>query len=133
MLDCNVEIKGDDELRLELTKKVKRLKRDVIAKTINQSLVIIGGKLERNLNNVILNRVTGLLSGSFHIERASDYNLRGKIGSPVRYSAIHEYGGWAGRNRKVRIPARKYFSKSVKQAIPKINKLWEKRIRGFCK
>ncbi|MDD3553228.1 MAG: phage virion morphogenesis protein [Deltaproteobacteria bacterium] len=31
------------------------------------------------------------------------------IGSPMRYAAIHQFGGQAGRGRKVTIPARPYL------------------------
>lgn len=31
------------------------------------------------------------------------------IGSPKKYAAIHQFGGMAGRNRKVRIPARPFL------------------------
>ncbi|WP_301386641.1 phage virion morphogenesis protein [uncultured Bilophila sp.] len=31
------------------------------------------------------------------------------IGSPLKYAAIHQFGGMAGRNRKVRIPKRQFI------------------------
>ncbi len=48
-------------------------------------------------------RAEGHLAGSFNY-RADAGQVQ--IGSPIVYAAIHHFGGQAGRNRKVTIPAR---------------------------
>ena len=49
---------------------------------------------------------TGLLAANI----STDYdNGSAAIGSNLAYSAIHQFGGQAGRNRKVKIPARPYL------------------------
>jgi phage virion morphogenesis protein len=40
---------------------------------------------------------------------ARPYPDRVEIGTAKRYAAIHQFGGMAGRNRKVRIPPRPYL------------------------
>jgi phage gpG-like protein len=59
-----------------------------------------------------LHVITGRLSTSVYQQAAHDSLT---IGSKVSYAAIHEYGGMAGRNRKVRIPARPYVQPSVEE------------------
>jgi phage virion morphogenesis protein len=48
----------------------------------------------------------GGLLGSIHAEPAADHVL---IGTDKVYAAIHQFGGQAGRGRKVTIPARPYL------------------------
>jgi phage virion morphogenesis protein len=51
-------------------------------------------------------RVSGILAGSVQ----PGYNSRSAwIGTNQPYSTIHQFGGMAGRGRKVRIPARPYL------------------------
>lgn len=49
---------------------------------------------------------TGVLKGSI---RAFPDKVSVTIGSPLEYAAIHQFGGMAGRNRKVRIPKRQFI------------------------
>jgi phage gpG-like protein len=42
------------------------------------------------------------------------------MGSSVPYAAIHEYGGSAGRNRSVQIPARPYLNPALEKSETKI-------------
>lgn len=51
-------------------------------------------------------QVTGQLAASVHGESGNDYAM---IGSNLRYAAIHQLGGEAGRGRKTTIPARPYL------------------------
>lgn len=49
---------------------------------------------------------TGQLAGSI----STDYDgATAVVGSNLAYAAIHQFGGQAGRNRKVKIPARPYL------------------------
>ena len=49
---------------------------------------------------------TGALRQS--IDELSD-NDTALVGTNMVYAAIHQFGGWAGRNRKVYIPARPFL------------------------
>ena len=49
---------------------------------------------------------TGRLLQSITYEALKD---KVEIGSNLPYAAIHQFGGWAGRGRKVYIPARPYL------------------------
>ena len=58
---------------------------------------------------------TGVLRGSIRVYSDSDSvtigaaRVKTKAGTPMEYAAIHQFGGMAGRNRKVRIPARPFL------------------------
>lgn len=153
MVEPSIKIVGDKKLALKLSRKAKRLKPDVMVKCINESLIDMLGQVRKNISNVILNvgfERGGQLRRSFHIKNASVATLSGKIGSPMIYARIHEFGGiikpvrakWLRFKtrdgswhmvKQVKIPARKYFSKSIKQAMPKVRKRWDKQIRKFVK
>ena len=65
-----------------------------MATAINRSMIKIGGQVEENLQNRYLNVQSGLLSGSFKISpKATPRSLTATLGSPVKYAAIHEFGG----------------------------------------
>lgn len=49
---------------------------------------------------------TGQLAASVSTDQGASYAL---IGAGVEYAAIHQFGGMAGRGRKVEIPARPYL------------------------
>ena len=65
---------------------------------------------------------TGRLKGSMVYEASPDMVV---VGSNVEYSAIHQFGGMAGRGRKVKIPARPFLGindedkKEIKHMIEK--------------
>jgi phage gpG-like protein len=50
--------------------------------------------------------VTGRLVSSIHPKATNDY---AQVGTNVKYAAIHNFGGKAGRGRKVTIPARPFL------------------------
>ena len=64
----------------------------------------IASRLRRNGNaELTILRESGALAGSFNYE-AGDAQV--EIGTPTIYAAIHHFGGSAGRNQSVDIPAR---------------------------
>src|SRR5574343_1117987 len=52
--------------------------------------------------------LTARLRNSVHTRVYAD-RLVVEAGSNVEYAAIHQFGGWAGRGHKARIPARPYL------------------------
>jgi len=50
---------------------------------------------------------TGVLRNSITVEKVTDSSVT--VSSRLKYSAIHQFGGKAGRGRKVTIPARPYI------------------------
>lgn len=48
----------------------------------------------------------GWLGGRFSY---AAFPRRVEVGTPVKYAAIHHMGGWAGRGRKTKIPARPFL------------------------
>jgi phage virion morphogenesis protein len=54
-------------------------------------------------------QVTGQLAASFSTDFGPDFAM---VGTNLEYAAIHQFGGKAGRNRSVDIPARPYLGLS---------------------
>jgi len=46
-----------------------------------------------------------------------------KIGTNIKYAAIHEYGGTTGRNRSVTMPERPFLRPSIQKNRPRILEL----------
>ena len=56
------------------------------------------------------------------------------IGSNLEYAAIHQFGGQAGRNRKVTIPARPYLPLNTAGEIaPSLDRAINRVLEGFLK
>ena len=56
------------------------------------------------------------------------------IGSNLEYAAIHQFGGRAGRNRKVTIPARPYLPLNTAGEIaPSLDRAIDRVLSGFLK
>ena len=74
-------------------------------------------------------------SRSGHLRRSINTDVKewgkdivGVIGSDVVYAAIHEFGGMAGRGRRVKIPARPYLSPALRENRITINRIIQKEI-----
>lgn len=86
-------------------------------KNLSEKKLIATSKLKNSINGRILNDTVS-------------------IGVNLPYAAIHEYGGKAGRNHKVKIPARPYMpmnkdgalSKSLDKSIDRYIDEWIERI-----
>lgn len=52
-------------------------------------------------------KISGRLKDSFSTLSDNDTAL---VGTNIVYAAIHNFGGMAGRNRKVRIPQREFLT-----------------------
>lgn len=60
--------------------------------------------------------------------------LSAKIGTDVVYARIQEFGGRAGRNRKVRIPpykGRGYLRPALKESVNKIKEIFNKNLKRY--
>lgn len=124
--DYTIKVKGMDAVKNKIKRMAKKSP-EAAAKAINKSLLVIEKEVKGNLTNNILNVDTGRLRKSFGVASANQANprkLQGNIGSNVVYAKIHETGGQAGRDHKVRIPARYYFSKAIKASTSKINRIF---------
>lgn len=74
------------------------------------STVTIQMYAKRGIHNSAILQVTGALRNS--IQGDSDKNsvtIMAGSGASTAYAAIHQFGGFAGRNRKVKIKARPYL------------------------
>lgn len=79
-------------------------------KNLSEKKLIARNKLRMNINGRILNDTV-------------------KIGTNVHYAAIHEYGGMAGKNHKVKIPARPYMPVDKNGKMGKsLERIIEKRL-----
>lgn len=71
---------------------------------VHHAPATVASRLRRNGNaELTILRESGALAGSFNYEAAAD---QVEIGTPTIYAAIHHFGGEAGRNQSVNIPAR---------------------------
>ncbi len=62
---------------------------------------------------------------------AKAYDDRVEIGTNVRYAAIHQFGGKAGRGRKVNIPARPFLMVQNEDWRVIIEHIWKHIIPGW--
>lgn len=69
---------------------------------------------EKKLGAKIL-QDTGLLATSI-VSHTTDKSV--SVGSNVRYAHIHQFGGLAGRNHKVKIPARPFLPINERDELP---------------
>lgn len=132
MVKGNIKIVGLKNVQAKLDRVAKACPKEA-SKAINQSLMAVHGEVKDNLSNKILNVDTGTLRRSFLIANSSARKLMGKVGTKIVYAAIHEFGGKAGRGLSVRLRARYYFKKSIKQSIKKINGYFDKAVRKIVK
>ena len=51
-----------------------------------------------------------------------------RVGTNIEYAAIHEYGGWTGRNHAVHIKEKRYFRGAIEMVRPKISTKFRKII-----
>lgn len=71
---------------------------------VHHAPATVANRLRRNGNaELTILRESGALAGSFNY-KADDTQV--EIGTPIIYAAIHHFGGAAGRNQSVDIPAR---------------------------
>lgn len=134
-MSLGVKITGNKEFQLRI-KKVRRLLPQNLAWAINRILVVIGGQVEKHLQNDYLKVRSGGLSGSFRIRpRATSAKPTATLGSPVRYANVHN-DGFTGtvkvqahertsrrgnrfhvktHNRKMRIRGTGYFDDAIKK------------------
>jgi len=68
---------------------------------------------------------TGTLMRSITHEVERD---RAIVGPTVVYAAIHEFGGMAGRGRRVRIPARPYLVPAARENLGRIREIYMSRV-----
>ncbi|MDD2367345.1 MAG: phage virion morphogenesis protein [Desulfuromonadaceae bacterium] len=66
----------------------------------------------RYLANKKILQLTGALRGDIHYQH-DDQQVEWGISGRIPYAAIHQFGGMAGRGRKVRIPARPYLGRNT--------------------
>ncbi|MBB4954386.1 phage virion morphogenesis protein [Agrobacterium vitis] len=91
-------------------------------KTLSQATRDQRSKKYGNAPSTIL-RASGDLMNSINMQASSD---DARIGSSLIYAAIHQFGGDAGRGKKVTIPARPYLglSSADKEEIFAIAEDW---------
>ena len=96
--------RGESDNRYLLMRRLAGTMRYAVAQNFKQ-----GGRPEwlalKYRSGIPLND-TGALRQS--IDELSD-NDTALVGTNMVYAAIHQFGGWAGRNRKVYIPARPFL------------------------
>lgn len=91
------------------------------------SPVTVGLRIKRNGNApMTILRVRGHLAGSINYQVTGQKLQIGTDSTVEHYAGIHQFGGKAGRNRKVTIPARPYlgFSDEDLDVIQEETEAW---------
>lgn len=158
-MSFQVEIKGIDELRKKLgniadvvavesiktgifagTKATQESARDFIASSDNaltpeqrEAAAELGAiKVGGNQLQVQTGRLQNSILTAFE-----DGGATGLVYSNVEYARIHELGGYAGKNKRVLIPARPYLTpalyKNFKETLDFIKKEFVGRLRQLSK
>jgi phage gpG-like protein len=70
----------------------------------------------RYLANKKILQLTGALRGDIHYQ-VTDRGVEWGTSGRIPYAGIHQFGGMAGRGRKVRIPARPYLGRNVGKSM----------------
>lgn len=134
----------------ELQQKLKRAKSNVKTGVMHKAMVAAcmrviqyakskrfrrGAYGQPAVPNILTSRSgsSGLM-GSLHYKIGwRGKEIIGRIGSPLQYAAIHEYGGLAGRNHASRIPARPYLRPSIERQEKEIAKDFKRALWNAIK
>ena len=108
------------KLRIKnINKLVKRFDPKTVKKAVKEGMTKGMLRIEAHakdpiLSGEILKVQTGTLKSRTHSEvQERGSRVIGILKNNTVYAPIHEFGGMAGRNRKVRIPARKPFRTAI--------------------
>jgi len=106
--------------------------RQAVAKALNR---VVGPTKRRLTGGNPLWVRTGRLRASILVDtRRTGKKVIGEIGTNVVYARIHEFGGRAGRGRKVKIPKRPFlgpsFQEKKKVIQADIQRAWKGILRG---
>lgn len=85
----------------------------------------LSAKGKRYIQGKRILRESGDLEGSIHFQADADSVTIGTSGS-IPYAAIHQFGGKAGRGRKVTVPARPYLAmnRGTELELAEIDRNW---------
>jgi len=144
-METEVRFEGWEEFKRGMEKTAKDLPGGVYAGVRNACLLVEVRAKTHHLAGVTLKARTHRLQRSVKtIVRRIGTVVSGRVGSPVVYAAIHEYGGiirpknakylvfkiegkWI-RTKKVTMPARRWLSKSLEDVRPQIERIFGREI-----
>lgn len=85
---------------------------------------IINKRIKINLSGRLLKKRSGDLHDSWTFDvKANAHGYRLTIGSDIAYAAIHNFGGFSGRNHATKIKKTRYVDKAVIQTKLKVRAL----------
>lgn len=121
--NLNVQILGLTPLFNKLDRAVRQ---DVISGGLREGALYLAGWVKKNRLSGARPKYLGVVSGRLRssiaasrvIKTGEEYSA--KIGTNVVYGAIHEFGGYAGRNHKVFIRPRPFLRPAIEEAENKI-------------
>ena len=133
MANGSIKIIGLKKLQTKMSKVAKVVPHRA-AQAINDSIIFVEKEMKNNLTNKLINvGKTGLLRKNWVKIRASTGKLIGILGTNTVYARIHEFGGRAGRNRSVKLRARKYLQTAIKDSQRKINKILDNAMKRIVR
>ena len=144
MAKLTVVLIGSSQLARQLGRSGDKIKRRV-NRSLDKAALVVAGEIQQQMGGSRtrarrkgravtarpeqLGIDTGRLRQSIGSKRAPGVFRRGETifggafveaGTAVVYAPIHEFGGKAGRNRSVTIPARPFFLPGIKKARPAV-------------
>lgn len=125
----DISMKLDPKTIQDLKEQPEKQKKAVV-KGLRDGLFFLEGKVKERFDTPGNLRV-----GSGHLRRSIYTRVQeqgelvvGIIGSKTIYAAIHEFSGFAGRGRRIHIPARPYIGPVIKENENKIATLIQDNI-----
>jgi len=126
-MDFSVKL---DPQTIEVLKKQPDIEKKAVIKGLRDGLFFLEARVKERFGTPDNLRVrTGHLRRSItsKVEERGDL-IVGIIGSKIIYSAIHEFGGFAGPNRRIYITARPFIGPEITKNEKKIADLIKDRV-----
>ncbi len=131
MKQTSGDVKDDNFFKTAPTGKLLRVRKGKLQRSITNVLDFSTTKYPAKMKKFI--KQSGSKGGkkdSIRKVSLSGNKIEGIIGSKVKYAAIHEFGGKAGRNLSVTIPKRSYLTPAVKETMPDIHQMFDEFIHA---
>lgn len=144
-MNLNTNIEGDDKLRNGISQTAKKLPGRVYNSVVQACLLVeVRAKTYHLAGHTLKARTHRLQQSVKSMVRREGRKIVGRVGSPVVYAAIHEFGGiikpknakylvfqiegkWI-RTKKVTMPKREWLSKSLADVKPRIERIFGREI-----
>ena len=131
MKQTSADVKDDNFFKTAPTGKLLRIRKGKLQRSITGVLDFSTTKYPSKLKKFIDQAPSkGGKKDSIRQVSISGNKIEGIIGSKVKYAAIHEFGGKAGRGLSVTIRKRPYIHPAIKEEMPNIHEMFDEFIHS---